>query len=113
MEPPQANKTSPTKRRWLQFGLRSLLGLVAVAAIALAVIVVPAERQRWAVAALRRLGGSVFYEGDYEAATAISPTSPTWIERVLGPDYARTPAEFGLSGQHSRRRRIAWQSNAC
>jgi hypothetical protein len=52
------------KRRWLQFGLPTLLGLVPLAAVVLALIVNPAERQRRAVAAVRNLGGAVHYEHD-------------------------------------------------
>jgi hypothetical protein len=66
----------------LQFGLPTLLGLVTVLAIFL--IVIPAERQRRAVAALRNIGAFVRYEGE-EGAFSTPP--PSWFRRKLGDDY--------------------------
>ena len=49
------------KRRWTQFSLRTVLLLTAVSCVALNLWVVPAERQRRAVAAIRARGCYVFY----------------------------------------------------
>lgn len=51
-------------RRWTQVSLRSLFVLMTVLCIILGTVIVPGERQRRAVAAIERLGGSVFYAGD-------------------------------------------------
>jgi len=48
-------------RRWLQFSLRSMLILTAVAAIWLGWLVKQVRDQRAAVQAVRQLGGSVYY----------------------------------------------------
>jgi hypothetical protein len=49
------------KRRWAQFSLATMLVVVTVLCVGLRLIVVPAERQRRAVAAIKALGGSVYY----------------------------------------------------
>ena len=52
----QAPGSKPAKRRF-RFSLRSVLVLITLVCIALAWWVVPAERQRVAVAAIRSAGG--------------------------------------------------------
>lgn len=72
------------KRRWSQFGLRSLLGLVTLAGIGMMLIVVPAQRQKWAVAVVRDLGGSASYEGE----VGVGPVPKrSWYRKLLGDDY--------------------------
>jgi Leucine-rich repeat (LRR) protein len=74
---------SRRKRRWWQFGLPTLLGMVTLSAIGLALIVHPAERQRRDVATVRSLGGRVAYEDGPFARTRI----PSWLRKRLGDDY--------------------------
>ena len=71
------------KRRWHQFSIVSLLGLVLAVAIGLALVVNPAARQRRAVAFVDRLGGSVGY------ANGIGRHAPGWL-RALGDEYLVT-----------------------
>ena len=52
------------RRRWLQVSLRTLLILVTLLGIWLGWVVNRGERQRRAVAAIREIGGIVYYEHD-------------------------------------------------
>lgn len=65
--PNQITKAKP-KRRWLQFSIRTVLVLVTLLCVALSLWVVPAERQRRAVAAIEALDGTVYF-GDKQAAS--------------------------------------------
>ena len=56
------------KRRWMQLSLRTVLVLVTLLCVALGLWIVPAERQRRAVAAIQALGGGVLY-GKYNRWT--------------------------------------------
>jgi hypothetical protein len=70
------------RRRWLQISLRTLLvvmALVAVAALAASWYEAPFRRQREAMAAIERAGGS------YQA----SPAGPAWLRRLFGEDSFR------------------------
>ena len=49
------------KRRWLQVSLRTMLLLVTLLCVALATWVVPLERRRRAVEAIKALGGTVIF----------------------------------------------------
>jgi hypothetical protein len=95
MTSPTVDKTSGKprrKRRWLQFGLATLLGLVTLVAIVLGFIVNPTERQRRAVAFVERMGGSVRY--DDEAKTR----APAWLRNSVGEDFFRSVISVGLGG---------------
>ena len=70
--------------RWLRFGLPTLLGVVTLSAILLALIVNPIVRQRRAVAAVRGLGGVVYYEGDKPFIDL--PPSRIWLRKQFGDD---------------------------
>ena len=52
----QSPKTRP-KRRWMQFSMRTMLVVVSLSCVALAVWVVPAERQRRAIEEFQAMGG--------------------------------------------------------
>ncbi len=70
------------RRRWLQISLRRLLlliALVAVAALAASWYEAPFRRQREAMAAIERAGGS------YQAV----PAGPAWLRRLFGEDAFR------------------------
>lgn len=70
------------RRRWLQISLRRLLlliALVAVAALAASWYEAPFRRQREAMAAIEKAGGS------YQAV----PAGPAWLRRLLGEDAFR------------------------
>ena len=74
------------RRRWLQFGLGTLLGLVTLTAVWLGAIVNRAERQRRAVAAVQHLGGDVAFadEGD-----GILWWTPEWLRAWAREGYFR------------------------
>src|SRR5688572_13909033 len=87
MASPTVDKTSGKsrrKRRWFQFALPTLLGLVTVLCVVLGLWVQRAERQRRAVAAIREMGAEVIY--GYEDAGYQLP-GPEWLCRLLGVDY--------------------------
>ena len=90
---PERVATKP-KRRWFQFRLATLLLLTLVCAIALALWVAPAARQRRAVELFEGLGGVVVYadEGDD------SPLVPEWLREWLGPDYFHSVRVVRLRG---------------
>jgi hypothetical protein len=83
-----------SRRRWLQYSLRTLLVVTTLCAIAcswLGVKLQQARPQREAVAALEKLGALVFYDWQYDAQ-GISLPSPQppgrlWLRRVLGDDF--------------------------
>src|SRR5438552_1945508 len=76
------------RRRLFQISLRTLLGLITVAAIWLGYITHRAREQKVAVARIKELGGRVVY--DYQAAnTAANATPPgwPWLRRLVGDEY--------------------------
>ena len=95
------NATTPV--RWwrrlpLRWGLRSLMCLIAIAAVWLAWISNQARVQRNAVAAIEKAGGKVFYDyqiktvsganfDDYTPNTKGVSSVPGWLLNRLGPDY--------------------------
>jgi len=82
-EPSPTSRPMP-KRRWLRYSLSTLFVLVSTVCVLLAFVVVPSERQKRAVAALRATDGAVLY--DFEEAGENSP-KPEWVARLLGIDY--------------------------
>jgi hypothetical protein len=73
------------KRRWAQVSLRMLFVLVTVLCVALSLGVVPAERQRRAVAAIEGAGGSVAYPEPDKTRTESFPNA--LLRRWLPRDY--------------------------
>jgi hypothetical protein len=97
MASPTVDKTSGKprrKRRWLQFGLPTLLGLVTVLCLVLGLWVQQSERQRRAVAALRSLGGSFYYGNNPFIETPIG----AWLRKRLGSDYFMHVVAVDLDG---------------
>jgi hypothetical protein len=83
-----------TRRRWLQFSLRTLMVLVLLASVAmswLAVKMQRAKRQREAANRIVKLGGSVTYDYEVDASGQRIPNTnapgPTWLRRLLGQDF--------------------------
>lgn len=79
-----------SKRRWLSFRLRTLPLLLTVGCIWLGWYANSAQRQRRAVAAIEKLGGSVRY--DYQPTyedpnPSIPPPGPEWLVKLVGRDY--------------------------
>lgn len=67
-----------SRRRWLQFSMRTMLVVVSVTCVLLALWGVPAERRRRAVAAIEAIGGRVNY-------VACETTSESFPITVLRP----------------------------
>ena len=82
MSPPFA-KTKP-KRRWLQFSMRTMLVVVTLSCVALAVWVVPLERQRQAVEAIQAMDGR-FHYADNEGKSESFPVA--FLRRWLPQAY--------------------------
>ncbi|HWB10442.1 MAG TPA: hypothetical protein VG826_14515 [Pirellulales bacterium] len=77
-------KLKPT-RRWMQVSLRTVLVLVTLLCVALSLWVVPAERQRRAVAAIRTRGGMVQYaDPDLHPG---EPAAKRMLRRWLPQDF--------------------------
>ena len=86
----EPSKADPTKRkrRWFQFRLRTLLIFTLVCAIGSAWVAHRAElkrKEREAVEAIIRLGGSVAY--DYDLVNGAKPTGPDWLRNLLGENF--------------------------
>ena len=91
------HKSSLRPRRWLRYSLRTLLIGVAAICIILAVWVVPSERQRRAVAAIRDSAGFVAYDYEIDAYNEDDEDDeddvpfPEWASDLLGIDYFAEP----------------------
>ena len=81
---------------WLRISVRGLLVLVLITAAGLAWIVNEARIQREAVTAIRRDGGFVMYDWEYEGPWDFigpilprdgKPCVPRWLMDRLGVDY--------------------------
>src|SRR5438132_11970797 len=88
MAPETADAPKPN-RRWLQFSLRSLLIFTLICAVASAWLVRKRDqkrKERDAVAALIKLGGTVWY--DYQAGNPkATPPGPGWLRAILGENF--------------------------
>jgi hypothetical protein len=83
-------------RRAFRFTIRTLLVLIAALAVAMAVYVNSANRQRLAVAKLKQLGAYVRY--DYQQINSkAQPPGPTWLRERLGIDYFATVSSVVLN----------------
>jgi hypothetical protein len=87
---------APSIRRWFQFGMGTLFVLVTAMALLFAMIV-PAWRQRHAVAEIVELGGRVSYE--YQSVGAKAPLAPAWLRDWLGKDYFQSVHGVSLFGR--------------
>lgn len=74
-----------TRRRWLQFSLRTAFVVLTVFAIWLGVIVSRAREQRAAVVEIQKLGGLAYYDWFYQDTEG--PPGPAWLRRLIGDDF--------------------------
>jgi hypothetical protein len=81
------------RRRLFQISLRTLLGLMTVAAIWLGYITHRAREQKAAVARIKELGGRVVYDFQYQVENSAAnplPQAPRgwpWLRRLVGDEY--------------------------
>jgi hypothetical protein len=75
----------------IRVSVRTLMSFVLVIGVGLGWVVLRANAQRDAVAAIERAGGRVMYDWDEITPTRTKPTGrppwPNWIVACLGPDY--------------------------
>jgi hypothetical protein len=85
-------------RKWLRFSLRTLLLLITALCVWLGIQVTSARRQREAVAAIIKAGGTVFYDYEmvpdtpfgYNVNKMLRPPGAAWLRQLVGEDYFRT-----------------------
>jgi len=85
--------TEPTtkRRRWFRYSMRTMLVVVTVLCVLLALVIVPAERQRRTVQKIRALGSAskAVYDYEYEGRRGWGAElrGPEWLRRWIGVDY--------------------------
>ncbi len=87
--------TKPTpKRRWFRFSLRTLLIVVLLLSLPLgwfALKMREAEKQRKAVEAIEKAGGTVWYDYQEDESgmlmAELEPPAPTWLRELVGEDF--------------------------
>jgi hypothetical protein len=86
-------KPKPRSRPWsnyVRFSLRALIVLVLLIGAGLGWLVRSARVQRDAVAAIRRAGGSVSYNWEWNNGKSVlggKPPAPRWLTDLIGVDY--------------------------
>lgn len=100
--------SSTRKRRWFQFSLRGLLAAITIFGVWLGWKLNAAHRQREAVLAILKAGGTVSYDYQMERSPIYpddfsvhwdtrSPT-PQWLQRLVGDDFFHDVIEAKLEG---------------
>ena len=105
MEQDLANAAQPkARRRWYQFGLRTLLIGVTLAGCGfgwLGIKVQNSRQQAAVVAAIRKLGGDVLYDyqlnSDGVLDRAATPPGPAWLRAVIGDEFFMDVREVDLA----------------
>jgi hypothetical protein len=95
---------TPTKRRWFRFSLRTLFVLVTVLGIWLGIQVDAARRQKEAVTAILKSGGTIWFDYQIRMTTPSGgwgqsdapPPGPAWLRKLVGDDYFRTAKVAGI-----------------
>ena len=93
-KPETAARTS--RRRWYQYSLRTLMTFVTLAGCGFAwlgIKVREAREQQADVDAIRKLGGEVHYDYEFDAKDDRLPNptipGPAWLRAILGDDFFR------------------------
>ena len=79
--------TSRSKRRWVSFSLRTLLIVMTLVCIAIAWKMNRVRNLRRAMAEAQRLGASITYVHELDAAPPVEPPGPKWLRRIVGDDF--------------------------
>ena len=119
--------TPKPRRRWLQFSLRTLMALVVLLSLPLAWFALKirkAERQQQAMEAIRKTGGVVVYDYEFEVfANRLAeakllgvdmnygpnepePPAPEWLRGLLGVDFFSDVAVVDLTRTHATKEGI-------
>jgi hypothetical protein len=103
----EAEMSSPTDRelrpwrRFLRFSVRGLIIFVVVLGAGLGWIVRQAHIQRDAVAAIRKAGGRVSYNWEWDPGKSIQagrPWAPSWLVDLIGVDFFGHVTSVDLTG---------------
>ncbi len=98
-------------RRWYQFSILAALILTTIVAVLVAMFVVPAQRQRAAVARILAAGGQVTYEHEVTrpiiGSARPSPPGPALLHTVIGPDYFQTVIGVSIFDKEQRPEEVA------
>jgi hypothetical protein len=87
-------------RRWLRFGLRTLLVLLTVGCVWLAIVFNQCRRQRRAVEAIENAGGLVGFDYQFDAGKKDVPSpGPPWLRTIVGDELFRTPVHVEIRGE--------------
>src|SRR4051794_33754944 len=92
-------------RRWLQFSVRTLVIVTLLLSVGLGIVANRARRQREAVSAISRVGGTVSY--DYQKAEKRPnafdprklPPGPEWLRLLIGPEFFQDVVMVDLKGK--------------
>jgi hypothetical protein len=89
-----SDQAKASKRFDPRLSLRMSMGLVLLVGVWMGTLVRQADRQRAAVTAITRAGGSVYYSWEFVGGTLAGgelpggrPWAPLWLVSLLGPDY--------------------------
>src|SRR6516225_2413481 len=85
-----SDRVSRPWRRFLRFSVRGLILIVIVLGAGLGWIVRQAHIQRDAVAAIRKAGGSVTYDWEFDNGKFLpggKPWAPSWLVDLIGVDF--------------------------
>lgn len=91
-DPAQHSRTPKPWRCWLRYSLASLFVVVSGTCVVLAAWVVPAERQKRAVAAIEAAGGDVWYDDE-----GTGSRKQGWVAGLIGVDYVASPEAAWLA----------------
>ncbi len=92
--------------RWFQFSVRTLVVAMVLVGVGLGIVANRARRQREAVSAISRVGGTVYY--DYQKANEKRPNAfdprklppgPEWLRRIIGPEFFQDVVMVNLKGK--------------
>jgi len=90
-EPVQPENEPPSKRRWCQYSIRSLMLVTLVIACWLGYISHNARKQRDIVAWVKEMEGSVEYDYQFDAKGGriedAQPPGPDWLREWIGIEY--------------------------
>jgi hypothetical protein len=93
-----------TGRRWLRISIRALMALILIIACALGWIVSRASVQRNAVAAVKKAGGTVWYDFEHRRVPGPPPGLPAWrrlIAYAIGIDFVSSVTMVSMPGRGS------------